>query len=180
MEVLISAELLLHKSYSFVARTLCHDSHKSPWRRSLPNTCEVGWFILTAEWIFQVCCSRHVFKVTRREHDCLAEKQMLSSASSPSSSSATCPHTSSELQEKIPPEPLQKMSLTPVCSSLVRRGLAGACNSFTGKAGHDVFSWRVPLVLGEHQGQGQQLQRDVLQGLVVLKAEICLATNPTR
>ena len=44
LEVLISAELLWHKSYSLVAYTLCYDSHKSLWRRSLPNTCEVGWF----------------------------------------------------------------------------------------------------------------------------------------
>lgn len=34
--------------------------------------------------------------------------------------------------------PLWKVSLTPVCSALVQRGLAGACNSFTGNAWVDV------------------------------------------
>lgn len=47
------------------------------------------------------------------------------------------------------------------------------------KVGCDVLSWRGPLVLSKYQGPGQ-LQHDALRGLVVLKAEICLATNPSR
>lgn len=42
-----------------------------------------------------------------------------------------------------------------------------------------MASIRGSLVLSENQGQGQ-LQHEALQELVVLKAEICLATNPTR
>ena len=42
-----------------------------------------------------------------------------------------------------------------------------------------MSSLRVPLVLSKYQGQGQ-LQHGALQGLVVLKAEIRLATSPTR
>lgn len=45
------------------------------------------------------------------------------------------------------------------------------------KAGCDVSSCRDSLFLGDSHHQGQ-LQRDALHGLAVLKAEICLPTDP--
>lgn len=112
--VLISAELLLHKPYSLVARMLFSDSHKSLWRRSLPNTCQVGWFNYPQCRVDfpRVLLMAHVQGHKRRvgllgwETDvglCLFSQPL----------PGTHPHTSCELQEKIPPWAPPKVVFNP-------------------------------------------------------------------
>lgn len=175
LEVLISAELL-HKSYSLVARTLCCDSHKSRWRRSLPNTCAVDWFNyppcrVDLPSVLLVAHLQGHLKRARLlgwETDvrlCLLSQLLIMS-----------PHLFWAAGEKSLLETLQNVYLTisnvPWC-----RG-SGWCVWLLYRYGRVwCLLLRVPLVLSRYQGKGQ-LQHDALQGPVVLKAEVCLATGP--
>lgn len=167
----VPAELLLHKPYSLVARTRCSDSHKSLWRRSLPNTCQVGWFNYPRCRVGfpGVLLMAHVQGHTKRmgllgwETDvglCLFSQPF----------PATHPHTSCELQ-KIPPWAPSK-GVFNVCVQLP--GAKGTVTPWQGV----MASLGESLFLCKHWGQGQ-FQHDALEGMIVLKAGICLATNPT-
>lgn len=165
--VLIPAELLLHKPHSLGTYSALTATNHCGGGTSPTPARWVGFIILSAEWVFQECCWWFMFKVTPREWNCWAERQMLGSASSPS------PSPSHLLWAvKIPPWAPPK-------------GVFNACVQLPGAEG-TVSPWQGVMVslgeslwfLSKHPGQGQH-QHETLQGMIVLKAEICLATNPT-